>query len=286
MWNDKNMIKIALAQIDVAFAEKERNLATMIRVLEEAAGKGAKLVVFPEAALTGYCFDSLEEARPQAEEIPGPSTMRLAGVCRELGVHAVYGLLEADGEKVFNACALVGPEGVVGAYRKIHLPYLGVDRFTTPGDRPFAVQEASGMRVGMHICYDGGFPESARVMALLGADLVVLPTNWPPGAQCMASCAVNTRAMENVIYYAACDRVGDERGFHFIGCSKICDPSGRVLAEAAHDREEIIYAEIDVAKARQKKVVRVPKLHEIDRIRDRRPEMYGEIVRKGVGSGE
>ena len=269
---------IALAQINIAFADRERNLSRMIEVLAQAAAKGATLAVFPEAALTGYCFDSLEDARPQAEPIPGPSTQRMAGVCRELGVSAIYGLLEADGERIFNACVLVGPAGVVGSYRKIHLPYLGVDRFTTPGDRPFAVHEAAGMRIGMHICYDGGFPEPARVMTLLGADLIVLPTNWPPGAQCMAGCAVNTRAMENNIYYAACDRVGDEQGFHFIGMSKICDPRGAVLAEAAHDREEVLYAQIDVEKARQKKIIRVPRLHEIDRIRDRRPDMYGEIV--------
>jgi predicted amidohydrolase len=283
-----NPITIAIAQIDITFADRERNLARMIQVLEQTAAKGAKLTVFPEAALTGYCFDSLDEARPHAEPIPGPSTQRLTKVCEKLGTFVIYGLLEAearqeprppaaDGERIFNACALVGPEGVIGSYRKIHLPYLGVDRFTTPGDRPCAGHGAAGMRIGMHICYDGGFPESARVMMLLGADLVVLPTNWPPGAECMAGCAVNTRAMENNIYYAACDRVGDERGFHFIGLSKICDPSGRSLAESTHDREEILYAQIDVEKARQKKIIRVPKLHEIDRIRDRRPEMYGEI---------
>jgi len=269
---------IALAQIDIAFADRAKNLARMIAVLQETAAKGAKLTVFPEAALAGYCFDSLEDARPHAEPIPGPSTRRLTGICRELGVFAIFGLLEADGERVFNACVLVGPEGVVGSYRKIHLPFLGVDRFTTPGDRPFAVHEAAGMRIGMHICYDGGFPEPARVMTLLGADLVVLPTNWPPGAECMASCAVNTRAMENNIYYAACDRVGTERGFRFIGQSKICDPRGKVLAEAPHDREDILYAQIDVAKARQKKIVRVPGLHEIDRVNDRRPEYYGKIA--------
>src|SRR6476646_4382963 len=270
---------IAAAHIDIAFADRERNFARMVEVLNETATKGAKLTVFPEAALTGYCFNALEEARAQAEPIPGPSTERMIQVCRKLGVFVVYGMLEADGERVFNACALVGPDGVVGSYRKIHLPFLGVDRFTTPGDRPFAVHEAAGMRIGMHICYDGGFPESARVMMLQGADLVVLPTNWPPGSECMAGFAVNTRAMENNIYYAACNRVGEERGFRFIGQSKICDPSGRALAEAAHDREEILYAEVDVARARQKKIVRVPKLHEINRIRDRRPEMYDEIVR-------
>jgi predicted amidohydrolase len=284
-------IKIAVAQIDIALADRERNLARMIQVLEETAAGGAKLTVFPEAALAGYCFDSLDEARPHAEPIPGPSTRRMSDVCRKLGCHVVYGLLEAEAltpspspireegsNRVFNACVLVGPDGVVGTYRKVHLPFLGVDRFTTPGDRPFAVHEAAGMRIGMNICYDGGFPEPARVLTLLGADLVVLPTNWPPGAECMAGCVVNARAMENNIYYAACDRVGDERGFHFIGQSKICGPSGAVLAEAAHDREAILYAEIDVAKARQKRIVRRANLHEIDRIRDRRPEMYGPIV--------
>ncbi len=347
-------IKIAVAQIDIAFADRERNLVRMIQVLEETAGQGAKLTVFPEGALTGYCFDSLDEARPHAEPIPGPSTQRMTDVCRKLGCHVIYGLLEvygnefvfqsleaalvsavkkesgehadvvvrmdratgalsgtcdgqpiAEGEferlsapplkqeivqrmretlldsvgRIFNACVLVGPDGVVGTYRKVHLPFLGVDRFTTPGDQPFAVHEAAGMRIGINICYDGGFPEPARVLTLLGADLVVLPTNWPPGAECMAGCVVNARAMENNIFYAACDRVGDERGFHFIGQSKICGPSGQVLAEGAHDREAILYAEIDVAAARQKKIVRRAKLHEIDRIRDRRPEFYGEIVR-------
>jgi len=270
--------KIALAQIDIAFADPQRNLARMCDLVRQTAASGARLTLFPEAALTGYCFESLDEARPLAEPIPGPSTQTMQEVCRERGVFAIYGMLELDGPRVFNAAVLVGPDGVVGAYRKIHLPYLGVDRFTTPGDRPFAVHEADGLRIGMHICYDGGFPESARVLTLLGADLIVLPTNWPPGAQCMAGCAVNTRAMENHVYYAACDRVGQERGFRFLGLSKICDPRGQVLAEAPHDREEILYADIDPAQARNKRIVRVPGLHVIDRLGDRRPEMYGPLV--------
>lgn len=272
------MTKIAAAQIDITFAEGERNLARMLEVLVETAKKGAKLTVFPEAALSGYCFDNVGEARPHAESIPGPSTERFSRACRELNVFAIYGLIESDGDRLFNACALVGPTGLVASYRKVHLPFLGMDRFTTPGDRPFAVHDAGGVNIGMHICYDGGFPEPARVMMLLGADLLVLPTNWPPGSECMAASAVNTRAMENNVYYLACNRVGTERGFRFIGQSKICDPRGKVLAEAAHDREEILYADIDVEFARQKKIIRVPKLHEIDRLRDRRPEFYGPII--------
>ncbi|HUE73554.1 MAG TPA: carbon-nitrogen hydrolase family protein [Pirellulaceae bacterium] len=269
---------IAAVQMNVDLADKESNLRRMLFFLEQTAGEGAKLTVFPECALTGYCFDSLEEARPYAEPIPGPSTERMAAACKRLNCHVVYGLLEADGKKVFNAAVLVGPKGVVGSYRKVHLPFLGIDRFTTPGDRPFAVHNAGGMKIGMNICYDGSFPEAARVMTLDGADLIVLPTNWPPGSECMASCAVNTRAMENQIYYLACNRVGTERGFRFIGMSKISAPGGSTIAEALHENEAILYAQVDVDKARNKHLVRVPKLHEIDRIKDRRPEMYSRLV--------
>src|ERR1019366_4698790 len=101
------------------------------------------------------------------------------------------------GAHLFNACALVGPDGVIGVYRKVHLPFLGVDRWVDPGDRPFVVHEAGALRVGMHICYDGSFPETGRVLSLLGADLLVLPTNWPTHAETAAEHMIATRAMEN-----------------------------------------------------------------------------------------
>ena len=147
------------------------------------------------------------------------------------------------GDEVFNAAVLAGPDGLVGSYRKVHLPFLGVDRFTTPGNRPFEVFDVAGVRVGILICYDGGFPEAVRELALRNADLVVLPTNWPPGAETMAEYAVNTRAMENAIYFLAANRVGKERGFRFIGTSRICDPAGNTLAGANGQDECVIRAE-------------------------------------------
>lgn len=273
-------VKIAGVQMDVKFQDPAHNLARVIEWTREAAARGALLVTFPECALPGYCFDSLAEALPHAETVPGPSTQRLVELCERLDRFVVVGLLERDGDRLFNACVLIGPSGVIGCYRKLHLPYLGIDRFTTPGDRPFGVWDAGGLRVGMNICYDGSFPESSRIMALAGADLVVLPTNWPPGAECNAQFVVPTRALENHIYYMAVNRVGEERGFRFIGQSKICDPSGRVLAEAAHEGEQVLYAEIDPALARRKRVVRVPGKHEIDRMKDRRADMYGPLTQK------
>lgn len=271
-------VKIAAVQMDVRLGDVERNRSRIGETLRETAARGAWLTVFPECALPGYCFESLEEARPHAEPIPGPSTNELVELCREADAYAVVGMLEADGERLFNACVLLGPGGVIASYRKVHLPFLGVDRFTTLGDRPFAVSEIGPLRLGMNICYDAAFPEAARVLALEGADLIVLPTNWPPGAECTACFAIGARAMENHVYYLACNRVGTERGFRFIGNSKICAPTGEVLAEAAHEDEAILYADVDPALARNKHLVRVPRKHEIDRFADRRPEMYRPIL--------
>ncbi len=163
---------------------------------------------------------------------------------------------------------------MIGSYRKVHLPYLGVDMFTAPGNRPFAVQSAGDVRVGMNICYDAAFPEAARCLALLGADLIALPTNWPPGAQCMAASTISTRAMENAVYYAAINRVGTERSFRFIGHSSICAPDGTTLAVASDSQEQVLFADIDLEQSRRKHIIRVPDKHEIDRLADRRPEMY------------
>jgi predicted amidohydrolase len=270
--------KIAAVQMDCTFADKPRNLTVIRAHLAEAAQNGAKLVIFPECALPGYCFDSKAEAMPHAEPIPGPSTQALASDCRRFNVHVVVGLLETAGDRLFNACTLIGPGGVIATYRKVHLPFLGVDRFTTPGDQPFAVHDIGGLCVGMNICYDGSFPESARCLMLRGADLIVLPTNWPTGAISTARTLIPARAMENHVYYAAVNRVGSERGFRFIGMSRVLGCTGEFLTVSENDEPTILYAEIDPEKARNKHLVHIPGKYELHRANDRRPEMYGPIV--------
>lgn len=270
--------RVAAVQMAPLFGDVPANLEVILRRFGEATRAGAGLVVFPECALTGYGFASREEALPVAEPIPGPSLERLIAACGEADSHLVVGMLEQEEHRLYNACALIGPAGVVGSYRKIHLPFLGVDRFVDPGDRPFAVHDADGLRLGMHICYDGAFPECGRVLTLLGADVLVLPTNWPTHSERAAEVMMATRALENVVYTIACNRVGEERGFRFIGRSSICDTTGEVLAFGSPEQEQILYADIDAARARRKKLVRVPGLHEIDRIADRRPAFYDAIV--------
>jgi 5-aminopentanamidase len=276
--------KIACCQFDCHLGDKSYNLERMRTKLREAAKAEARIVVFPECALTGYAFESKEEALPHAEPLPGPASDTLVSECEALNVYAIFGLLEQSKGKegLFNACVLLGPSGLVAGYRKIHLPFLGVDRFALAGDRPFTVHDLGGLRVGMNICYDASFPESSRVMTLLGADLVVLPTNWPTGATNTVKYLVQARAMENHIYYAAANRVGEERGFRFIGQSRIVDCSGELLASTSGDSEEIVYAIVDPARARQKRIVQIPGKYEIDRVADRRPEMYGPLCDRGL----
>ena len=269
---------VAGVQMDCKLGDTAGNLCTVVTKLDEAADRGAKLVVFPECALTGYGFETRAEALAVAETLPGPSTAILAAACARRNVWAVVGLLEVDGAKLFNSVALVGPAGYAASYRKIHLPCVGADRFIDPGDRPFAVHDLGGLKIGMNICFDGSFPESARIMTLLGADLIVLPTNWATGARKMSELVSAARAWENHIYYLSVNRVGDEAGFHYIGNSSAADYLGDVMHRAPLDEEAIFTVDIDPAAARQKRVVHCHGVYEIDRVNWRRPEMYGPLV--------
>lgn len=264
--------------MDPKIMANRENLDKILRETRTAAGNGADLVVFPECALPGYVYASREEAIPFMETIPGPGTEKLAACCRELGVHVVVGLLEIDGDRCFNAAVLIGPGGLVGRYRKNHLPFLGIDRFVDRGNEPFRVYNTPIGNIGLHICYDTNFPECARIMTLGGADILVLPTNWPDGRGKIARFVVNSRAFENKVHFVAVDRVGVERGARFLGNSKIVDAWGDTLAEAGKEDEEVIYAELNLEDARQKRMVFKPGEFEMDFISDRSPELYGEIT--------
>lgn len=267
--------------MDVVIGDVETNRRKILERLRTAAKQGAELVIFPECALTGYCFDSLEEAAPFAEPIDGPSAEAIAEACRETGTHAVVGFIEKDCSNYYNGATLFGPGGggVIGngRYRKVHLPFLGVDRFLTPGDEPFRVFDLPFGRIGINICYDASFPEAARALKLLGAELIILPTNWPTGAWRTAEFIINARACENHVNFAAANRCGVERGWEFIGRSKVVDYNGDTLGEASREGEEMLIIEVDLKGANNNKIVNVAGSYEIDRLADRRPEFY-EII--------
>jgi predicted amidohydrolase len=273
-------MRVAVAQLDPKLGEKERNLETCLARLDEAAAAGARLLVLPECAIPGYLFESADEALPFAEEIPGPSTEALADACGRLGTHVVCGLLERDGDELRNAAVLVGPDGLVGTYRKTHLPFLGVDRFVVPGDALDVYDTPIG-RIGLEICYDLRFPEATRTLALKGADIVAHPTNFPVAARMQTELITVARAAENRIYLLTANRVGKERWAEFCGWSQIVDPYGRRLAEADETGEFLLVADVEIEKARDKDYV-VPGDYELYLFGDRRPELYGALVEETV----
>lgn len=275
----RDKVKIAGVQMNPKITKNRENLDQILRQTKVAAQEGADLIVFPECAVAGYVFASREEALPFLESVPGASTDKLAACCQELGVHVIVGLLEKDGNRAYNTAVLLGPEGIIGKYRKSHLPYLGVDRFLDAGDGPFRVYPTAVGNIGLLICYDCNFPEVSRVMALLGADILALPTNWPEGRDKPPRFLVPARAYENRVHFVAVNRVGKERGTGFHGHSKIVSSLGETLAEASGDTEEIIYAEVSLAEARQKRMVIKPGEFELDFLRHRRPDLYGEITK-------
>src|SRR5436189_3776806 len=128
-------MKAAAGQMDVTILEKEKNLEKILGNLETAASAGAELAVFPECALSGYCYTSKEEAWPATETVPGPSTERIAAAARRLNCTAVVGLLERAGDVIYNSAAIISPRVILGTHRKIHLLWLGIDRYDAPGDK-------------------------------------------------------------------------------------------------------------------------------------------------------
>jgi len=276
------MVKVAACQIDPQLGEVDRNLERIERWVVDAAQAGASLVVLPEAATTGYAFTSLDEALPVARRAGVVAPELLAGMAAKLAITIVCGTLEAEGDEIFNSALVMSPDGRRFKYRKMHLPFLGIDRFATPGpDAPWVV-EVAGLRLGVLICYDLRFPEAARVCALEGADLIALPTNWPVGVNFHPGIFAPARAAENHCYLLAADRVGTERDVTFIGRSLLIDYDGNQMAMASDTDEGMLVGEIDPEAARATHVRRRLGEHEWDTMADRRPGLYERLLRPAV----
>lgn len=269
-------MRVGFVQMDCRFGESEKNTEKAIGLLSE---QKADLWVLPELFHCGYQFVSKKEVAELAEPVPtGPTVQRLIKAARENQTYLVAGLAEKSGERFYNASILVGAKGVVGLYRKIHLFYEE-KRWFRPGDLPFQVHSigyhpAVGgrrqARVGMMVCFDWVFPESARTLALLGADIIGHPSNLV-----LPYCpdAMVTRCIENRVFAITANRVGAEsrkgETLTFIGRSEVVDSKGKVLYRASDRGEEARVVEIDPTAARNKSLNRFN-----DLLKDRRPKFY------------
>jgi predicted amidohydrolase len=256
--------------------DTHENLERIIATFEAASAKGVQLLVLPECALSGYMYEDRDTALARAVTKDSPEIEAMAAACARLGLHAVVGYLETDETRsLYNTAAFIDDRGIVIAnYRKTHLPCLGVDRFVDAGDTAPPVVPTRLGNIGLAICYDLRFPESARSLALLGADIIAQPSTWPYEAAMLAEHFVPVRACENRVFMLVANRSDSERGAKFIGRSQIVAPSGRRLGEAGEDGEALLTARIDLDEARDKRIVTVPGEYEISLFDDRRPELY------------
>lgn len=273
-------MKLAVYQFAPKLGNVPANLDVILRQVSET---DADLILFPECALSGYGFESAEDGVRSAEPVPGPSTELVARACRDRDRWAIFGMLERDPSTgaLYNSAAVIGPGVVRGAYRKNHLPFLGIDRFTAKGDRGLPVFETPFGKIGVLICYDLAFPEAARVLKLRGAQLLCVPTNWPEAASISCDHSPFVRAHENHVHVATANRTGEESGFRFPGRSRIVDCTGGLRA-AAGDGTELLTAELDLEESLHSRKVIVPGRYEVDRIGHRRPELYGPVAETDV----
>jgi N-carbamoylputrescine amidase len=285
---DEATVRIACIQMEPLVGEKEPNVGRSLELIENAAANGARLLVLPELCNSGYVFNSREEAFALAEEIPdGPTCSAWAGAARKHSLHIVAGINERDGQTLYNAAVVIGPSGYVGRFRKVHL-WNEENLFFEPGNLGFPVFRTSLGRIGTFICYDGWFPESFRLCALQGADIVCIPTNWVPipgqakDREAMANILCMAAAHSNSIFVAAADRVGVERSQPFIGQSVIVSYTGWPIGSAGSpDHEEIIYADVNFADARRRR-----NWNEFNQVlRDRRTDLYDEMLGAKITPG-
>ncbi len=242
-------MKVAAVQFFPEFGAMERNLA---RMSELVADVRADLYVLPELAVSGYLFESESEARTLAQAPDSSAFDGLAELAHERGAAIVVGFAELARDDLYNSSLLITPEGKRQVYRKIHLFYGEKDVFQ-PGDRPPEVHEAAGARLGLMICFDWIFPETARSLAVLGADILCHSANLVlPYCQD----AMVTRCIENRVFAVTANRTGSEeragKKLGFTGLSEIVTPAGQILVRAGEDSEEVIVATIDPSEARDK----------------------------------
>lgn len=264
-------MKIGFIQFKPEFGDVDTNLKTMIRYISSA---NADLLVLPELATTGYTFTSKKELAKVSEPFEqSPSLDRLHEIGRKQSCAIVVGFAESAEDGLYNSAALLKPDGTRHLYRKVHL-FGAENLFFQPGDIPFAVHEINSVKIGMMVCFDWFFPESARVLALKGVQIICHPVNfilqW--GQQAMI-----IRSLENRVFIVTANRYGTEgtgdHTFTFTGESQITSPRGEVLAQAPKGEDAVVIIDIDPNEARNKHLNKYN-----DLFVNRRPDFYKQIT--------
>ena len=266
--NNNKLFRVGFIQSNPVFGEVEYNLSKVESLLTQYT---ADLMILPELFSTGYHFLNQKEVLKLSEPIPeGPTTQTLIRICDKNQISIIAGIAERNENRSYNSAVVIGPNGYLGKYRKIHL--FGTEKNCfDQGDLPLKIFNIGTARVGVMICFDWRFPETARTLALGGADLIAHPSNLvlPHCPQ-----AIITRCLENRIFVVTANRVGTEEripgnALNFIGQSQVVDPDGNILCRASENGEETKIIDIDIEISRNKSINSGD-----DLFTDRRPDLY------------
>jgi len=240
--------RIAMVQMNSRVGDADRNIAHMDGFLEQAAAQDVDIVCFPELSVSGY--NAGDTANPVPEPVPGPSTEKLEALGRNHGLWFLAGILErSTGGVVYNKQVVIGPDGMVGAFRKMHVPTTEIGTWSEGDD--LVVFDHPKIRFGIEICFDSHFPEPSTALAELGAEMIFLPHASGRGEDAAEKKPrwlryMPARAYDNNVFVAVCNQVGDTgAGRNFTGVTFVCDPRGRVIADGrSEDEEEMVVADL------------------------------------------
>jgi predicted amidohydrolase len=261
-------LRIGVFQFAPEFGDVDGNLHRIEKAID---GADADLIVLPELCTTGYQFVSTGEVQSLAEPVPGGETVRrLESACRKNRFLVVAGIAESADGACYNSSVLIGPDGWIGTYRKVHL-FWEEKHWFRPGNLGYGVWDVGSAKLGMMICFDWIFPESARTLALAGADILCHPSNLV-----MPYCpdAMITRSIENRVFSVTANRVGSEsRGgkatLNFTGNSEVVGVKGEILLRLGDLEENLRIVDVNPALARDKRITEMN-----DLFKDRRSEAY------------
>ncbi len=274
------MTRVVCQQLAPVLGDAEANRVMSLRAIAGAVDAGGDIVVLPELVTSGYMFESAEEAAALALAPDDALFGEWAAEARRGGAVVIAGFPErgADG-RVYNSAAVLDGSGLLGIYRKCHL-WDREKLWFVPGDEPPRVFDTAHGRIGVLVCYDLEFPEMPRALALAGAELIVVPTNWPlvrrPEGERVPEVMIGMAAARvNRVFLACCDRAGRERGQEWNQGTSVIDLDGFVLAE--QPQVGPASADLDLARARDKHLDGLA-----DAFADRRPELYGAVTREAA----
>jgi len=271
-------LRVAVVQARAALYRPDENRARSVALVEAAAADGARLVVLPELMISGYGVER-EGLAASAEDLRGATHDAWRDVAARLGVHVVGGFCERAGDDLYNAAMMVGPDGLVGHYRKLHL-FDAEKHVFSPGDLGLPVYDLPFGKVGICVCYDLRFVEVVRALALRGADLIAVPTAWVGGFDTDPFDAMGyigqargaiVQANLSQVFLCCASQAGTAGGTRFLGSSLIVDPYGAVCAgPLGPDEEAVAFADVSVAASREARV-RSPLIRPRE---DRRTDVY------------